>query len=231
MIKKENECKNCENCKKYQDQAFELEVDEDLQQERLNKFWKKYRWLAYTAVILILAATAGIQLYQSWRMKIRLEESDAFENAVLKIFTQKPEEAKPVLTKLATNGRTGYKYLARLELAGLAARQNNTETALAELNTLINSDAPDTLKAVATLSYVGYQVDTGNTKELLKLLEPYMSNSAFIAPAAELSAVLYLRDSEPEKTKGMLKKALLIPNLSNVSQTRLKNLMQMVESK
>ena len=230
-MKKKTDTNKCEDCKKYQDQAFELEVDEDLQQERLNRFWKKYRWLVYAAVILILGATAGIQLYQSWRMKIRLSESDAFENAVTNIFAQKPDEAKPVLTQLATSGRTGYKYLARLELAGLAARQNDTQTALKEFKTLMNSDTPESLRAVATLSYVGHQVDTADPKTLLNELKPFLNNPAFVGLAAELATVLYIRDKQPQEAQKMLQKALALPNLSETVQTRLKALSQIIESK
>ncbi len=231
MTKKEKDCKNCENCRKYQEQAFELEVDEDLQQERLNKFWKKYSWLVYAVVILILGATAGIQLYQSWRTKIRIAESDTFEKAVIKIFEQKPDEAKPALADLSNNGRTGYKYLAHLELAGLAARQNDTETALKEFKTLMNSDAPESLRAVATLSYVGHQIDTGNPKELLPQLTPFLDNPAFVGIAAELATVLYVRDNRIQEAQNMLQKALALPNLSDVVKTRLKALSQAIEGK
>ena len=225
------ECKDCDNCKKHQEHAFELEVDEELQQERLNNFWKKYRWLVYAAVILILGATAGIQLYHSWKMKVRLAESDAFENAIVKIFMQKPDEARPILSKLATTGRTGYQYLARLELAGLAVRQNDMETALAEFNTLMTSKAPEELRAVATLSYVGHQVDTGDTKELQATLKPFLKNPHFVGLAAELASVLYIRDNNPKGAHDMLQNALKLPNLSETVQKRLKDLDQMIEAK
>jgi len=230
-MKKENkECKNCNDCKRYQDEAFELEVDEDLHQERLNQFWKKYRFFIYAFVVIVLAATAGFQLYQSWRMKIRLEESDMFENAVLQIFAQKPDDARPALVQLAQNGRTGYKYLARLELAGLAARQNDVKKALAELKNFMGSDAPEVLKTVATLSYVGYQVDTGDVNELMQLLRPYLKNPAFVETAAELATVLYLRENKQAEAKKMLQEALRMPNLSDETQKKLKNLSQMIEN-
>ena len=41
MFKRKKDCAKCDDCKKYQEKAFELEVDEDLQQEKLNQFWKK----------------------------------------------------------------------------------------------------------------------------------------------------------------------------------------------
>lgn len=230
MIKKKEQDK-CEDCKKYQQKAFELEVDEDLQQERLNQFWQKYRWLIYIGIVLILGATAGIQLYQSWRMKIRLAESDDFEQAVVKIYSQQPEEAKPILTHLAANGRTGYKYLAHLELAGLAARQNDTQTALSELKKVIDSDAPKSLRTVATLSYVGQQVDTGNIQELLPLVQPFLKDSSFVGVAAELAVILHVRANQPQEAQKVLKDALALPNLSETNQLYLKTLSQMVESK
>ncbi|MBQ4471779.1 MAG: tetratricopeptide repeat protein [Alphaproteobacteria bacterium] len=224
------ECKNCEDCKKYQDQAFELEVDEDLQQERLNKFWQKYRWLIYTAVVLILAITAGIQLYQSWWLKVRLAESDKFEDAVIKLYGNQEADALPALTDLAENGRTGYQYLARLEKAGYAVRQGNTEQALEDFKALMDSNAPRALRNVATLSYVGHQVDTADPDTLLAQLDPLKDDPAFIGMTAELETILYLRKNQPDTAKDVLKKALAMPNLSEVVTTRLQALQQMLEN-
>jgi len=230
MFKHKTDSDKCKNCKKYQEQAFELEVDEDLHQEQLNQFWKKYRWFIYSTVVLILATTAGIQIYHTQRMKVRLAESDKFETAVIKIFKQKPDEARPLLNDLANKGRTGYKYIAQLELAGLAARQNDKETALLELKKLMDSNAPSTLKTAALLSYVGYQADTGDPKELLKLLEPHMSNVPFIGVTMQLATILYMRDNRSEAAKQQLQNALKLSNISEASKQKLTVLLQMVEA-
>ena len=223
--------KKCEDCQKYQEKAFELEVDEDLQQERLHHFWKKYGWMIYAGVVVILALTAGIQIYQSWKMKVRLAESDQFETAVIKIFSQKPDEARPLLNELADSGRTGYRYLAQLELAGLAARQNDQEAALVQLKKLMDdSSAPETLRTAALLSYVGYQADTGDPKELLQMLEPVMENAPFIGTTMQLVTVLYLRDNQPELAKQKLKNALNLPNITEAATQEIKMLMQIVEN-
>lgn len=230
MKNQRKESKKCEDCKKYQEKAFELEVDEDLHQEHLRLFWQKYRWFIYSAVVLILGLTAGIQIYQSWHMKVRLAESDKFETAVLNIFTQKPDEARPLLNDLADNGRTGYRYLARLELAGLAARQNDKETALIELEKLMHSNAPKTLQTAALLSYIGYQADTAEPKKLLALLEPQMKNPTFISTTMQLATVLYLRDKQPDVAKQKLQDALKLPNITEAAQQEIKSLIQMIEN-
>lgn len=223
--------KKCENCQKYQEKAFELEVDEDLQQERLRHFWKKYGWMVYAGVIVILALTAGIQIYQSWKMKVRLAESDQFETAVIRIFSQKPDEARPLLNELAENGRTGYRYLAQLELAGLAARQNDQETALVALKNLMDDgSAPEILRTTALLSYVGYQADTGDPKELLQMLEPVMDNVPFIGTTMQLVTTLCVRDNQPELAKQKLQNALRLPNITEAATQEIQILIQIVEN-
>jgi len=230
MFHRKKDLSKCDNCRKYQEQAFELEVDEDLQQERLNQFWQKYRGFVYAIVVLTLGTTAGVQIYQSWQQKVRLAESDTFESAIVKIVNKTPDEARPLLAELAQNGRTGYKYLAQMELAGLAARQNDKETALAELKKLMNSHAPKTIRNAALLSYVGYQADNGEPKELLKLLKPLMNDAAFIGPTMQLATVLYLRDNQPDLAKQALQKALSLKDVSEKAQEEIKILIQMVEN-
>ena len=94
--KKCNSCnkeQGCSECKKYQDKAFELEVDEELQQERLAEWWKKYSWLVYGGIAAILLVTAGAEWYRAHQMRLRLSESDAFETATLLAYQGKNEEA------------------------------------------------------------------------------------------------------------------------------------------
>ena len=89
MTKKECEknCSNCKNdcssCRQYQEKAFELEVDEEMEQERLTQMWEKYRTWIIGGVSAILILTAGFQIYQSWWKNVRLNESDAFEQAMI----------------------------------------------------------------------------------------------------------------------------------------------------
>ena len=227
--KKEN-CKNCDDCQKHQEHAFELEVDEDIQQEKIKHFWAKYRFLVYATIVLILAATAGIQLYQSWKMKLRLAESDAFENAVVQLYAHKEEEALPALQALAQNGKTGYRYLAQLEFAGALMRSNKTEEALGEFKNLMNSRAPQNLRQVARLSYVGQLVDTADPKEMLEILDPTIKDPHFVGMAAELASVLYLRENKKQDALDMLQSALSTPNLSPVVTKRLQSLKQMIEN-
>ena len=230
MVKDKKECTNCDECKKYQDKAFELEVDEDLQQERLDRFWKKYRLWIYTAIFVLLAGTAGVQIYQSHQLKQRLKESDAFENAVIQLYAHQEDAATEAFKNLSANAKTGYKYLAELELAGMAARSQKTEDALPHLKAVMESNAPKALRDVATLSYIGHQVDFADPQQLLDQLEPLMDNPAFIGMTAELVTILYLRQNQKDQARAFLEKAKALPNLSALTQNQLQTLTQIVEN-
>ena len=113
MKKSCNNCHGkCESCAERQAKAFELEVDEEIQQERLTQFWKKYSWLVYTAVILILASVVGVESYTAWRAKTRLKESDLFEKSIILATNEHTEKAITGFKELSDNGKTGYRILA-----------------------------------------------------------------------------------------------------------------------
>jgi len=232
---KEKQCKkncdNCDSCKKHQEHAFELEVDEDLRQERLSNFWKKYRWLVYGAVALILGITAGVQVYQSWRMKTRLAESDVYENAVIQLYSQNLDEAVPALESLAHNGRTGYRYMAQLQLAGVYERSSKIEEATQQFKALMDSDAPQDIRHTATLSYINIQLQNGKVQELKPLLEELMKDPNYVSLAAELMAAVYVDVGQIDEAKQFLQSCMGRSDISDAAKVHLGQLKMMLENK
>ena len=216
----------CSECKKYQDKAFELEVDEELQQEKLIEWWKKYRWLVYGGVAFILLATIGFEWYKNYQIKLRLSESDAFEEAVVMVYSGKNEEALSAFDKLSKNAKTGYRILALMNLADLQMSSGKKEEALKTLKTILNTTSTkDPLHLVSILSYVGYQMDTGNADELLTVLEPALKNDAFQGLATELAAILLKNQNKQVEANQLIQKALQNPAVSTTSKARLNTLM------
>ena len=148
----------CSECKKYQDKAFELEVDEELQNERLAQFWKKYRWLVYGGVATILLITAGTEWYRARQIKIRLSESDTFETASLLAYEGKNEEASAIFKNLANSGKTGYRVLALMNLADLQMGENKKAEAMATLKKILETTSQKDpllfLKAASSITFI-----------------------------------------------------------------------------
>ena len=212
----------CSECKKYQDKAFELEVDEELQNERLTKWWKKYSWFVYAGVATILLTTAGIEWYRAHQIKLRLSESDAFEKATLLAHEGKKEEAMEAFEKLSISGKTGYRILSLMNLADLQINTDQKDKALKTMETILNTtSSKDPLHLVSSLSYVGYQLDNGNPEELLKTLQPALQNDAFQGLATELAVPLLNKQGKKSEAEALLQKALQNPATSTGSKARL----------
>lgn len=223
--KKCNDCKKeqgCSECKKYQDKAFELEVDEELQNEKLAEWWKKYSWVVYGGVVAVLLITAGAEWYRAHQIKTRLSESDAFEQASLLLHNGKNEEALSAFETLSRSGKTGYRVLALMNLADVQMNMGKSEDALKTIKTILDTTKnSDPLHLVSSLTYVGYQMDSSNADELLKILEPALKNEAFQGLATELAVPLLMKQGKQAEAEQLIQKALENPATSITSKSRL----------
>jgi len=231
LKKKEENCKSCGkecSCQKYQEKALELEVDEELRQDRIYQFWKKYRYVICGAIFAILAGTAAAEIYHTWWAKVRLSESDTFEQGVIAAYSGNYEKAQPYFQQLANEAKTGYRYLAQMELAGLALQKGEKDKAIVALKNVMDSSAPTALRSVATLSYVGNQLDTLDSNEALTLLKPMLTDASFVAPATQLAFALYMKQNQPDQAKAVITQALALPNLTDEAKNKLETLQSMI---
>lgn len=215
---------------KIQQAILDREVEEELQKERLINFWNKYRFLIIGGVVAVIVSVAGTQGYHSWYSKVRLKESNIFENAAVLNVSGKQEEALKNLNTLSSTAKTDYKYLAELKKAGIYLSQNSKEEALKTLKALSEAkSAPEALKSVALLSYVGHQIESGNADELQALLTPLLeAKNAYFLPATELKVAILLKQNKKEEAKKTLQEAALNPNLTPNATERINTLLSAI---
>ncbi len=223
--------KTPEEVERIQQAIFEREVEEELQKERLLNFWKKYRIAILGGLVIILGITIGSEIYRSWFDKVRLSESDQFEQAVILTYTGQDEQAVQIYQKLAESAKTGYKYLAQMRLAQDAFINNNNKTGIQYLTALMNDGkAPQSLRDVARLSVVGHQIGIVPAEQLQKDLQPLLDKqNAFYATAVELQAVLLLEQKKSTEAVDVLNKAIGLPTLSAEAKDRLKELLAIIQ--
>ena len=173
------------------------EVSEDLRAQQLKDFWAKYGRLIYCLVLIIIIATVAFEGYKTWRMNVRLDESDIYEQAALYNAAGRADEALAEYAKLE-KAHTNYKYLAQFRIAGILFEQNKNEQALSLLNQLRqDKKVPSELRAVAAFGFVSRQIDTADPAQLQEALNPYLTaGNAWYGSAAELSALLLVREGK-----------------------------------
>ena len=228
MSNKKNKVEKTEETN-FQDMLIS-EVTEDLHNEQIMKMWQKYKILIFLTIILVIGVLAGMEGYLSWKRKVRLAESDTYEQAAVLNAQGQSEEA---LTKYGSlkDGRTDYRYLAEMRQAGILFDEGKDKEALDVLNALRqDNSAPETLRAIAALGYVSHQVETGNPEELQSILNPYLTvGNSWYGTAAELSIMLLIREGKIEKANKMLDEALSMSDIPSVVKEHLSVIKKVLE--
>ena len=198
------------------------EVTEEVHNEQLQKMWQKYKYFIFFAVVFIVGSLSAWEGYSSWRMKIRLAESDVYENAAVLNAKGQVDAALAQYSSLE-NGKTNYRYLAQMRKAGILFETGKNTEALEILNTLRqDKNVPEVLRAASALGYVSHQVENGDVAQLQEILNPYLTvGNVWYGTAVEMSVLLMLRDGQLEKANKMLDEALSMTSISAGVKTRL----------
>ena len=206
------------------------EVTEDLHDEQIMNFWKKYKYLIFLSVIIVIAALAAIEGYTSWKRKTRLAESDIYEQASV-LGAQGQSKAAMEKYDSLQNGKTKYRYLAKIRQAGILFEEKKDKEALAILDQLRQDEkVPETLRAVATLGYVSHQIETGNPSELQSILNPYLTvGNVWYGTAVEMSVLLLVRENQFDKAQKMIDEALSMSNVSDSVKEHLSVMKKVLE--
>src|SRR6266849_9623315 len=141
------------------------EVDEEVRREQLKKLWDRYGNLVTVAAILVVAGIAGWRGYGWWEAKKAAESGAAFEAASTLAEAGKHSEAEAAFAKIASDGTSGYRGLARLrEAAELAAIDPKAAVTVYEE---IAADAAvgTVLQDLATLRAGAILIDAGAFQE------------------------------------------------------------------
>jgi len=208
-----------------QQRIFEREVDEELRQEKLAKMWKKYRFLIIGGAIGVVLVTIASEWYGSWQQKIKSAESDRLEQALILATKGNEQEALVQFKQLGADGKTGYRYIAQMEEAALLLKTNKQRQGLEALQALAaDTKAPQPIRDLAVVSYVGNRLDTGDTQKLKQMIQPLTQNEngAFYGQAVELASWLHLISGEQKEAQNLIKQALAGQNLSPQVRDRLK---------
>ena len=198
------------------------EVTEEVHNEQLQKMWQKYKYFVIFSVIFIIAALSAFEGYRSWRMKLRLAESDTYEMAAVLNAKGQVDDALVQYASLE-NGKTDYRYLSLMRKAGILFDEGKTQEALDTLNALHqNEQVPEVLRAAAALGFVSHQIETGDVSQLQEILNPYLTvGNIWYGTAVEMSVLLMIRDGQIEKANKMLDEALSMTTISTGVKERL----------
>lgn len=166
------------------------EVDEEVRREQLKKLWERYGNYLIAGCIVIVLGVGAWRGYQWWQAKQAAQSGAAFEQAVTLAETGKHQEAADAFAKLASDGTSGYRVLARLrQAAELAPTDRNAAVAAYDAIATDNRTG-QIVQDLAAVRAAFLLVDSAPYSEILQRLESVTAaDRAFRHSAREILAL------------------------------------------
>jgi hypothetical protein len=210
--------------------ALIREVDEELRREQLAKLWDRYGLFGLAAAALIVVGVGGYKLWEA-RQIAAAEAAGARYEAVTQLLAQgKTDDALQEFEAIAKNGPRGYGTLARLQLAGNAARAGKTAEALAAYEALAKDTSVDPLLGdFAKLQAAALILETADWTEMQNRLTPLTGEkNAWRFSARELLGLAAYRAGKLDDAKQVLVELLAEPDVPASIGERARMLMGMI---
>jgi hypothetical protein len=178
------------------------EVDEEVRREKLQQLWERHSNLIVAGALLIVLAVAGWRGYDWWETKKAAESGTAFEAAISLAEAGKQAEAQAAFAKVAQDGSTGYRILARFRDAAELGKTDSAAAVVAYGAIAADSSLGRTLQDLATIRGSLILVDSAPLADLTAKLEPLTAaDRPFRHTARELLALAAWRTGDSAATK------------------------------
>jgi hypothetical protein len=166
------------------------EVDEEVRRERLQQLWERHGNLIVALALLIVLAVGGWRGYDWWKDRKATESGAAFEAAVALAESGKQDEAQAAFSKLAREGSSGYRILARFREAAELAKSDGAAAVKIYDALAADSGLGRAMQDLAAVRAGLILVDSAPLAELSSRLEPLTAaDRPFRHSARELLAL------------------------------------------
>ncbi len=165
------------------------EVDEEVRREQLQKLWDQYGPYFIALAVLVVAGVAAWRGYDYWQSKKAAEFGAQFNAAAILSEQGKHDEAEKEFARIATQGTSGYRVLARMREAAEIAERDPKAAITAYDDLAASAATGQPLQDLAALRAGMILVDSAPLAEITRRLEPLAGTGApFRHSARELLA-------------------------------------------
>jgi hypothetical protein len=178
------------------------EVDEEVRRERLKQLWERYSTLIIAVALLIVLGVGGWRGYEYWDSQKAAESGAQFEAAVALAEGGKPAEAQAAFAKIAKDGSTGYRTLARFREAAELAKTDAAGAVKLYDALIADSGIGRSMQDLAAIRAGLILVDTATLADLSARLEPLTAaDRPFRHSAREILALSAWRANDQAAVK------------------------------
>ncbi len=154
------------------DDSIFREVDEAVRHDQLKALWDKYGIIAMCGAVMIVVGVGGFKFWNYWQAEQAARNGGRFIGGITLLEEKKTTEAVEVFKSLAEDAPSGYRILARFQLAAVYAKEGKSAEAVKLYEELAsNSSLNDVQQGFANIQAATLRVDEAPFDEILKRLE------------------------------------------------------------
>jgi hypothetical protein len=177
------------------DEAFLREVDDAVRAGDLESFWKRYgRWLL-AAIVAGLIAFGGWIYWSNQKAEAAGANGEKFIAATEKLDSGDRKAALAAFEQLAKADQPGYRAMAKLMIATMAAGDGDTKKAVAEYaKVAADQSLPQPFRDMALVRQTAAEFDALPPQQVVDRLKPLSKpGNAWFGSAGEMTAIAYMK--------------------------------------
>ena len=168
------------------------EIDEELKQENLQKIWKQYGSMIIGGSLFLVASVAAFKGWQTHQLNSRIALGESFSAAQLLAISKNKDAAKERFDSILKESTGGYRMLAKFQLASLALKKSNWDSAITIYKNIVNDENVNLVyRDLATILGALAELESkrGNVEFVERANQLAVSSSPLRFSAKEISAL------------------------------------------
>ena len=198
------------------------EVSEELKQDQLVQFWKKYSKLIITIIFLIILSIVSYQAYIMWNKKKIEAISEQFFQALEKLEDKNYSESQNLFLNNSHNYKSGYNILFLFGLAEANYQSGKIDEMILNYKTIYDDESVDIYYRYLSRILSVLKDNSSSFDQQRLLLEPILKSPSILQVlAAELEVLFFIKFNKIKEAKKALNDLLKRSDISFEQKNRL----------
>ena len=198
------------------------EVSEELKQDQLIQFWKKYSKYFFSSALVLIISFLGYFFYNQWKQKTLENTSSQYFSAIKKLENKEFESSLEDFSKGVNENNRGYKILSLFGLAEANFKLGKINEMILNYETIYtNQDIDIYYRDLARLLTV-MKNNTKTFEEQINILQPILNSpSKLELLASELKILLMIKFNKIDDAKKSIDQLLSRSEISFEQKNRI----------
>jgi len=198
------------------------EVSEELKQDQLIQFWKKYSKYFISIALLLIISFLGYFFYNQWKQKMLENSSSQYFSAIKKLENKEFESSLEDFSKGINENNRGYKILSLFGLAEANFKLGKINEMILNYETIYNNQDIDIYYRDLARLLTVMKNNTRPFDEQINILQPILNSpSKLQLLASELKILLMIKFNKIDDAKESIDQLLSRSEISFEQKNRL----------